>query len=360
MISDPQFRAGPVRRIRAALSLVLCVLLLFSFVPFLYPGTSSTPRPSPPGGSGRWLNLEEAPPVPAFFFRLLTIVFLTIILSGLAINLQGLLKGRLRVFSPGPPPRVPWRVGAVVKLAVGFLVLFFVLSLVFDSLLGFFGVDPGESPPWLLLGNSIIQFGLLLILSMIFLDRYRITRVPAAPGETVPPPPRETIPAGKLVPERGPGEWLGRAREALRGYICFAPLLVLLIVLASGLARLLGLPGHTHPLVGPLLEEGRPVLIWPLLLVGVVLAPLAEEVFFRGLLFPALAKPVGAFWSAAITAALFAALHFNWVGLIPIFGLGVFLARAYHRTGSILVPIFIHGLHNALILTFTILYYRLT
>ncbi len=353
------FRAGPYRRPRGVLLLVLGLLLFLVLVPSLHPEISATPRPSPPGVTGRWLNLDQAPPVPALFFRLLTIVFLTIILSGLVINLQGLLKGRLRVFSPGFPPRVPWGVGAVVKLAVGFLILFFGLNLILGSLLGLFGVDPGESRPWLLLVNSIIQFGLLLGLSLIFLGRFRVSRPDAAFSENGPPQPRETIPAGMLVPERGAGEWFGRAREALRGYICFSPLLVLLIFLAWGLARIFGLPGHTHPLVGPLLEEGRPVLIWPLLLVGVILAPLAEEVFFRGLLFPALAKPVGVFWSAAITAALFAALHFNWVGLIPIFGLGVFLARAYHRTGSILVPIFIHGLHNALILAFTILYYRL-
>lgn len=359
MKSAAQFRAGPVRRFRGSLSLVLCLLLLFSFVPFLYPGVSVTPRPSPAGDTGRWPGLDRAPPVTALFFRLLIIVFLTIILSGLAINLQGLVRGRLWVFSPGPPPRVPWRVGAVVKLTVGFLALFFVLSLVLDSLLGFFGVDPGEGRPWLLLGNSIIQFGLILLLAAIFLNRYRVSPPPSAFPESGSPPPRETVPAGKLFPERGAGEWLGRAREALRGYICFSPLLVLLIVLASVLARLLGLPGHTHPLVGPLLEEGRPVLIWPMLLVGIVLAPLAEEIFFRGLLFPALARPVGASWAAAITAALFAALHFNWVGLIPIFGLGVLLARSYHRTGSLLVPVFIHGLHNALILAFTILYYRL-
>jgi CAAX protease family protein len=47
---------------------------------------------------------------------------------------------------------------------------------------------------------------------------------------------------------------------------------------------------------------------------GVLFAPFAEEVFFRGLLFPALSRRVGAVFSLALTALLFGAVHAEQLG----------------------------------------------
>ena len=48
---------------------------------------------------------------------------------------------------------------------------------------------------------------------------------------------------------------------------------------------------------------------WMMTVFGVFIAPFVEEVFFRGLLFPALARRAGALFSFVITSALFGAIH---------------------------------------------------
>ncbi len=334
---------------------ILLTLFLLATASPLTPVSPESDRTWLAQDYSRMINLEEAPAFPAFLFRMLTIVFLTLLLSGLVINLQGWLQGGWRIFPPGPPVRVPWGIGPVVKLAVYFIALFLLLLRIEKILLGLIGISPAEIESRLMLLNAFLQFSLLLGLGAVFRIRYRgeSAGVPAAALCDSPfSPVLSRFSAG--------GELRNRVRQAFRGYICFFPLLVTLILISWAVTQYFDLPWQSHPLVGPLLEKDSPQLIWPLLLIGVILGPLAEEMFFRGLLFPPLAKLTGGWWSVLITAALFATLHLNWAGWLPIFGLGVLLARAYQQTGSLLVPVLIHSLHNALFLSFTILFYLLT
>jgi membrane protease YdiL (CAAX protease family) len=84
-------------------------------------------------------------------------------------------------------------------------------------------------------------------------------------------------------------------------------------------------------------------------LVGAFIAPLAEEIYFRGLLFGCLRR--WGFGSALIVStAIFAALH-PGAAAIPftqIIG-GIVFAVAYEREKSLLVPISIHVLGNLVI-----------
>jgi uncharacterized protein len=82
----------------------------------------------------------------------------------------------------------------------------------------------------------------------------------------------------------------------------------------------------------------------------VVVAPVAEELIFRGALFTRLARTqLDAPGAIAVTAALFAILHLQYgqarMGLILADGLFYGLARA--KTGSVLVPLTCHMIGNA-------------
>jgi membrane protease YdiL (CAAX protease family) len=81
-----------------------------------------------------------------------------------------------------------------------------------------------------------------------------------------------------------------------------------------------------------------------LLAVGV--APFAEEVVFRGILYPALKQqgyPKLALWG---TALLFATMHFNVTLFLPLFFLAVILTLLYETTDNLLAPIVTHGVFN--------------
>lgn len=80
---------------------------------------------------------------------------------------------------------------------------------------------------------------------------------------------------------------------------------------------------------------------------AVVLAPIAEEALFRGLLLPLLVRRLGPGLGVALVAVGFAALHGD-IGSFPgLAVLAVALSLAYARTGTILVPMAMHALFNA-------------
>lgn len=79
-----------------------------------------------------------------------------------------------------------------------------------------------------------------------------------------------------------------------------------------------------------------------------VLVPVAEELFFRGLLHTWLQKRLDRFWPRAlISAGLFGAAHYDSLGVaLSSFVLGLIAAYVYERTRSLLTPILIHMTTN--------------
>ncbi len=89
-------------------------------------------------------------------------------------------------------------------------------------------------------------------------------------------------------------------------------------------------------------------------LITIVLAPVAEEALFRGILYTWLKRagfPRLALWG---TALLFAAVHMNLVSFIPLTLLALLLTLLYERTENLLAPITGHALFNGM--NFFILY----
>jgi membrane protease YdiL (CAAX protease family) len=88
-------------------------------------------------------------------------------------------------------------------------------------------------------------------------------------------------------------------------------------------------------------------------LVIVVLGPIAEELYFRGLILGVLA-PLGPLLSVTISALLFAGTHFTLAAIPVIAVLGALFAIVRLRTDSIWPGVVLHGLNNgvALLLTF--------
>ena len=80
----------------------------------------------------------------------------------------------------------------------------------------------------------------------------------------------------------------------------------------------------------------------------VLLAPIAEEVFFRGFLLPVLTLRWGFLAGSGITSLLFAASHGDLGMIVPAFGAGMLFAWLYHRTRSLWSCIIAHGIQNLL------------
>ena len=87
-------------------------------------------------------------------------------------------------------------------------------------------------------------------------------------------------------------------------------------------------------------------------IVGGIVAPVAEEIVFRGLIFGYLRR-WGVPAAVLISTALFAALHLPAVPITQVVG-GLVFAVAYHTGKSLMVPIVIHVLGNLAIFTLSL------
>jgi membrane protease YdiL (CAAX protease family) len=90
-----------------------------------------------------------------------------------------------------------------------------------------------------------------------------------------------------------------------------------------------------------------------ILLAAVIVAPLVEEMLFRGWLYPVVARTFGVAAGVVLTGALFGMIHgpqlgWHWqlVGLLA--GVGVLFTYVRARTGSVLPAYFLHLGYNGL------------
>ena len=101
--------------------------------------------------------------------------------------------------------------------------------------------------------------------------------------------------------------------------------------------------------VSRLLDSGQGTLhlAWTVFM-AVGVAPLVEEIFFRGYAYPALKFHAGrhAQW---LSGVLFASVHMYVINFVPLFVLGVALAWLYERTRRLAVPVLAHAVMNCLV-----------
>jgi membrane protease YdiL (CAAX protease family) len=97
-----------------------------------------------------------------------------------------------------------------------------------------------------------------------------------------------------------------------------------------------------------------PAEAWALGILSVAMAPLMEELFFRGFLYPVLARGIGVPTAVFVTALSFAALHgaqlmFSWGPVLVIFIVGLVLTMVRAKTNSVAAGVLIHMAYNGTI-----------
>ena len=150
--------------------------------------------------------------------------------------------------------------------------------------------------------------------------------------------------SGRLIPRH--------LAVAVLAYLAISPACLVLLHLTRG-AILLVDPGYelpAHAAIQTLHAEGVPVWMRTLTMFSaLVLAPVVEELFFRGLLQPALAHWWRSQWAAVVVCGCaFGVSHFQVVDTIPALAFfGVVLGYAYARSGSLTLVILLHAVFNA-------------
>lgn len=219
---------------------------------------------------------------------------------------------------------------------------------------------PRENPPWSLwdvVAIALVAFGSITVIGATgMLIAKRFYHVPFA---DLARNPKLAVPVeffayvitlafmSVIVRSRHLPFWKSVGWKWIRGPLKY-PIVGVLLAFAVGLATsLLPIPKEL-----PIEKYFADTLgTWMLAVFGVTVAPLMEELFFRGLLYPALARPLGIRWSVVITSLLFALIHSSqladaWAPLLLLFLVGLVLTTARVRTGSIIPGLLIHSAYN--------------
>jgi membrane protease YdiL (CAAX protease family) len=146
--------------------------------------------------------------------------------------------------------------------------------------------------------------------------------------------------------------WIAPARATWVGFV----------IAGVGLSFLVALLSKVLP-TPPVLPIERyfqdPVSAWAMVVFGVSFGPLMEELFYRGFLYPVLARRLGVALAAVLTAAAFALMHSSqlanaWAPLLILFLVGLVLTITRIVTGSVVPGFLIHVGYNAAI--FAVIY----
>lgn len=224
---------------------------------------------------------------------------------------------------PGSLWKLPWSAGeAVIVLFAGLIVggLFApLLILPFDSSL--------ESKPALLVAQFLFAMS-MVVFAVLVASRWKLAGIPRA--------------FNLLGLRRAKPRQFGLALLVLLGYYLLAVLFSTLVLTPEqeDIAKQLGL------------RDGNPAIVVLAIVMIAVVAPVAEEIFFRGMLFAGL-RTRFSLWPAAIVSGLaFGIPHVTSgpTAAIPLSVFGIALAWIYNRTGSIWPCILIHALNNGIAL----------
>jgi len=104
---------------------------------------------------------------------------------------------------------------------------------------------------------------------------------------------------------------------------------------------------HKNRILETLFEGRKAAMVVTVILA----APIAEELFFRGFMQPALERRIGFIPALLATSALFSAIHLDPVGFIGLMQLGMLFGLLRHATGSLWPSMMAHATNNALAAT---------
>ncbi|MGB7413906.1 MAG: CPBP family intramembrane glutamic endopeptidase [Thermosynechococcaceae cyanobacterium] len=139
-------------------------------------------------------------------------------------------------------------------------------------------------------------------------------------------------------------EYLGFRRVSVKMFILWQAFWLLFLGLSEVFAKLFH---QSDSFMAETLSTSRsPILLF---IAVVIMAPLFEELFFRGFMIPGIAKSrLGPAGAVVITSGVWAAIHlqYNLFFMGVIFTFGLLLGVAHLKTRSIYVPLAMHGLNN--------------
>lgn len=136
-------------------------------------------------------------------------------------------------------------------------------------------------------------------------------------------------------------------RILLEGLVGGVLLMLAVALLALVIMALFKLPNQPQPFAEAISQAHSWRQLLVLMSIGSLLAPISEELYFRGLLYNYLRQHMGESAGIWLSGAVFAGMHLDAVRFIPLLCGGAGLAYIYQRTGSLYASILAHAVWNS-------------
>jgi len=133
--------------------------------------------------------------------------------------------------------------------------------------------------------------------------------------------------------------------QGINGWLTVVPF-VLLVSLIMNI--LIDNQNGSNPLLEIVLNNNNYLSFILLFATTTILAPLFEEIIFRGILLPTLSRDFGVIFGILISAFIFALAHLSLGEMPPLFVLGIGLGITRIASGSLLSSVIMHSLWNGL------------
>jgi membrane protease YdiL (CAAX protease family) len=144
--------------------------------------------------------------------------------------------------------------------------------------------------------------------------------------------------------------------EALLALLAAPVVIVTMATVVHGVSFLLGRTEIPTESPAELALSPNRVESLGVLILALAVAPVAEELFFRGMLYSALRRRLPAFVAAPIQAVVFALMHpFGLAYQAGITVIGLALAGIYEWRKTLAAPMLLHAAINAIVMTVTLL-----
>jgi membrane protease YdiL (CAAX protease family) len=236
--------------------------------------------------------------------------------------------------APPPDDRPPWKwwMGPVAVLLA--IIIANVLGLLVFGIAVAFGDDLDDPGPATLIAATIVQDLVFVATAIGFAATVR-------------------IPAAADFGLRGTRFWPAVGWSALT-------LVAIYIVLAATSALFGVQDTDQENIIDDLGVKQGTFGVYALAFVVCVMAPLAEEVLFRGFVFRSMAPRLGVVWAALVSGVIFGGIHVtNYsdgdsslelaaASVISLMFLGTAFAFLYWKTGSLLPCIALHSINNSI------------
>ncbi len=234
------------------------------------------------------------------------------------------------IILPPPKPRFPawsyWDVLAVLVFTVVCIFVFSVIALfIAKTMPGYHNLSIAELTAKVATNAQVIvgaqAAAYLFVLAFIFMLVRTRARQPFAPA----------------IQWNWPGRWVP----------AFVAGGIVLALVIDGLSRFLPIP-KSLPMDNFFNDATSAYMMAAF---GVTLAPLLEELFFRGLLYPLLRRTFGLVVGVLLTALAFACIHgaqlgYAWAPILSIFVVGVVFTVVRHRLNSVAASFLMHCGYN--------------